>query len=244
MTRASRRVHWVMLGLAGSSVALAGEPGAIPVAGAKSLVARVAVPPRFPLSLRGTEHSAGHAIVALTIDPNGRVDDVVTLEASHPAFGTAAEAAVKAWEFEPADASTRPPRDVRQFEFRSAGVIDTLSHMEAAGARICAGTHATAAAHGGVARSSITTDRARLPRAPKLHAAALSRLADRPVIVSFIIDTDGTVRVPVVDAAVDPDIAIAVVLALREWRFTPPRQDGAPVVVQAHRAFGGAESPR
>jgi TonB family protein len=241
MTRASRRVHWVMLGLAGSGVALGAEPGAVPLATAKSLLARTAVPPRFPLSLRGTEHSAGHAIVALTVDRDGRVDDVVTLEASHPAFGSAAEAAVRSWEFEPAEASTRPPRDVRQFEFRSAGVIDTLTHAQASERAF-----APAPVRPQV-RTVAWNDLPSPPTAlasppPRLAAGALARLAGQPVIVSFIIDTDGAVRVPVVDASVDAEIATAVVQALREWRFAPPRRDGEPVVVQAHRAFGGAEN--
>lgn len=243
MKRAARRVHWVILGLASSAGSIATEPGTLPVAAGKSLVARTAVPPRFPLSLRGTEHSDGHAIVALTIDAQGRVDDLVTLEASHPAFGAAAEAALRRWEFEPATADTRPPRDVRQFEFRSAGVVDTLTHAEA-----LKRLFAPAPVHPRlrtVAWSELREPPAALvATAPRLRAAAMERLSDGPVLVSFIIDTQGVVHVPVVDASVDEEIATAIVEALRQWRFTPPVQDGAPVVVQAHRAFGGAEIRR
>ena len=240
MHRAPRRVHWVVLGLAGSATSIAAEPGTLPMAAAKTLVVRHAVPPRFPLSLRGTEHSAGYATVALTIDDRGHVDDVVALEASHPAFGSAVEASLLQWVFKPAMTGTRPTRDVRQFEFRSTGVVDALTHAQAM-------ERAFASAPLRPLLRTVSWNELAAPpaalvtTAPKLSATALERLGGSPVIVSFIIDTRGVVHVPVVDASVDEAIAATVVEAVRSWRFEPPVFEGQPVVVQAHRAFGGPQ---
>jgi TonB family protein len=204
-----------------------------------ALTAIQAQPPRFPLSLRGTEHTDGYAVVALTVDATGRVSDQIAIEASHPAFAREAESAVALWQFAPAPAATRPPRDVVQFEFRSAGVISTLSHAEAAerGMKI----PPTRPLLRTVVASELTPPPAPLSSpAPRLPRAALSRLQGKPVIVSFIIDTDGAVHVPVVDSAADEQVALAVIDAVRAWRFSPPRQAGEPVLVQAYRAFGGS----
>jgi TonB family protein len=206
-----------------------------------SLTVRSAVQPRFPLSLRGTGHSDGHAIVALTIDATGRVADLVTLEASHAAFAREAEHAVARWQFEPVSATTRPPRDVVQFEFRSAGVVDTLTHAEGA-------ARGMAAPPLNPALRTVRWDELSAPPQvlaappPRLRSAALARLSGRPLIVSFIIDTEGAVHVPVIDAAADEEAASAVLEAVRAWRFTPPRHADRPVLVQAHRAFGGGRT--
>jgi TonB family protein len=86
--------------------------------------------------------------------------------------------------------------------------------------------------------------RALVHPAPKLSVAAAERLTRRPVVVSFVIDAKGVARVPVVDASIDEETASAVVDAVRQWRFAPPRHDGQPVVVQVSRAFGGTEVHR
>jgi TonB family protein len=215
---------------------------AAPAASLKAPAALIAVrsePPRFPLSLRGTEHSDGYAVVALTIDAEGRVTDQVAIEASHPAFAHEAEAAVASWQFAPATTGTRPPRDVVQFEFRSAGVISTLTHTEAAGRGMK--IPPTRPLLRTVVWSELPTPPVSLSSpAPRLPRTALSRLQGKPVIVSFVIDTDGAVHVPVVDSSADEQVALAVIDAIRAWRFSPPRQAGEPVLVQAHRAFGGS----
>lgn len=143
------------------------------------------------------------------------------------------------WQFEPVAAATRPPRDVVQFEFRSAGVISTLTHAEAAERSM------TAPPVTPLLKTVSWSDLSAPPQslaapAPKLRSGALARLAGKPVIVSFIIDAEGAVHVPVVDAAADEEVALAVLEALRSWRFAPPRHAGQPVRVQAYRAFGGA----
>jgi TonB family protein len=79
---------------------------------------------------------------------------------------------------------------------------------------------------------------------PALSRVALGRLAGKPVIVSFVIDTQGVVHVPVVPAGTDKEAADAVLQAVRGWRYAPPRQQGEPVLVQVNRAIGDTGSNR
>src|ERR1044071_7626571 len=45
---------------------------------------------KFPAELWLSNISEGHATVAYTVAPDGRIEDAVVLEASHPAFGQSA----------------------------------------------------------------------------------------------------------------------------------------------------------
>lgn len=60
------------------------------------------VEPVFPAALREAGPFAGEAIVHATVDAEGRVVEIASVEADHPAFDAALRAAVGGWRFAPA----------------------------------------------------------------------------------------------------------------------------------------------
>jgi TonB family protein len=228
--------HWaVLLGvlaLAGrASMAL--EPGGGHV---KPPGLRSAPAPAFPLDVHGEGHADGHAVVAATIDADGAVIDAVTLEASHPSFAETAALAVLDWKFEPLPAPVRPRRELLQFEFRSDGTITQLSHAASMAHQMAPPLRENRLRT--VPASALPQVPAADPAAlPRLSRAAAARVGGRPIAVDFVVDTQGRVRVPVVDGDVDPEAAEAVLRALSAWRFAPQLLEGDPVLVQVQRVF-------
>jgi TonB family protein len=71
----------------------------------------------------------------------------------------------------------------------------------------------------------------------KLASASLANRGDRQVMVNFVIDRKGAVRVPVVTAAEPRELALAVVQMMRNWRFSAPLQHGQPVAVEVTKSL-------
>jgi TonB family protein len=202
---------------------------------------RTAVQPAFPADARSAGHVDGHVVVAVTIDELGIVMDSVTLEASHPAFAAATELAVREWQFEPLTAPMQPRRELLQFEFRSDGTIAQLTHAASMAQQLAAPIRENAM------RTVLWDTLPSPPQVlrnpmPQLAVTAASRSAGKVLTVSFVIDTQGRVRVPVVESATDSEVAAAVLDALARWEFSPSHEDGIAVLVQAQRSFGGTGS--
>lgn len=49
------------------------------------------------------------------------------------------------------------------------------------------------------------------------------------VVVTFLVDTDGSVENPVVEKASEPAFGEAAIQALSAWQFAPGTKDGVPV---------------
>src|SRR3954471_11506815 len=81
---------------------------------------------RFPEELRFTGINEGYAVVGWTVAPDGRIEDTIVLQASHPAFGkTALEALPKRllW----TQGAVLPRYDSAEFIFKQTGSIHSYS---------------------------------------------------------------------------------------------------------------------
>lgn len=191
--------------------------------------------PRFPPELTGAKAGDGEVILAVTVGEDGRTQDMVPLEATHSAFARAAVQAVEDWVFDVRDSDTWPRREVLQFSFKRSGVVTTLSHREAA----------LEAFKGQLPAELRTVPLAQLDREPeRLEAempavpkSALRRHGGKPLVVNFVVDQEGRVRVPVLAAVKDPALAEPVLAAVRQWRYTAPTHKGEPVAVEMTRAL-------
>jgi TonB family protein len=238
MNRPRLQASTASLTMLAAMVASATTPAGIAPGSAPPPGVLIAVQPDFPADVRTAGHMDGHAVVVLTIDEEGRVTDGVTLEASHPAFAASAELALAEWLFELLPAPTNPRREVLQFEYRSDGVVTTLTHAEASKQQLSAPLQENALRTLQWSELTIPPERLAAPM-PVLSSSAQQRLSDKPLLVSFVIDTQGIVHVPVVRSDTDAEVAATVLSAVRAWRYAPPTQAGRPVVVQLTRAFGG-----
>jgi TonB family protein len=190
--------------------------------------------PEFPAALRATGVSTGYAVVAVTIDDDGRVEDAVGIEASDPAFVEAVVAVTPQWLLVPGEGDTQPRREVLHYRFRSSGAIRLLSHREGAAALFVESaddfarvrTVSAEEVDGGLVRLEPPAD------------APFERPAGN-ASVSFVVDEDGRVRVPVVVAASDAAFGAVALAALKNWRFAPPLRNGEPVLAEVRARWGG-----
>lgn len=196
--------------------------------------------PEFPFQLRATPIASGYSVVVVTIDEAGRVEDAVVIEASDPAFGRAVLDVTPAWIFAPVDSEsqTEPRREVLNYRFHRSGVVSSLSHREGARALFAEASddfaHVRMVALEDLDEAPVRIDTEAPARAPTSGGRAVEGNAD----LSFVIDETGAVRVPTVLAASDYAIGIAAVDAIKDWKFTPPRRNGEPVLVEVRARWG------
>lgn len=187
--------------------------------------------PELPPHLRANGGS-GYSIVAVTVGPNGRVIDAVGIEASDQACIDAVLAVAREWVFAPlADPPTEPRREVLHYDFRSGSVINVLSGPEAA----VPGNAANVAEIRTVRWSDMQTPPERLP--PEVDDAPPARIRGTAEI-NFIIDETGRVRVPAIVEASDWDAALVALDDVTDWRFSPPKYEGRPVLVEVRASWG------
>lgn len=195
--------------------------------------------PLFPEQLRGSNLSDGYATVTFTVSESGYIDDALTVEASHVAFGEAVLRVLPSWRMTPDSAQTLPRREVVEFDFRRTGVVTTASHFDAAKAAFPQRREGEVQT---VPWAQLETPPQRtvtiMPKLSKTRVAQLNKegKAGR-VAVSFVIDPDGRVRVPIVAAGTEPYVASAVLTAIKQWRYAPPTYQGKPVAVEVTRLF-------
>jgi TonB family protein len=191
--------------------------------------------PSFPAELKGTLTTAGYTTIAYVVRSDGSIDDAVVLEASHVAFAEAAMAVVPDWRFEPIP-NTLPRREVLRLQFSQTDAIKMLSHLDSTRAafplsqseRLPIRTLPSTELEQPLERVSTITPR--------------SSVAGQ-VAVSYVIDTEGRVRVPTVTNAPNDQVALAVVEAVKQWRFKPSMHEGVPVLVEDRRSFTFAPRP-
>jgi TonB family protein len=214
--------------LAAASVALAESPDA--------LRWRHYANPVFPPALLSTTVRSGFATVVFTFDDDGRITDRIVLSASHPEFAEAVKDAAREWTVETAPLARLVRRETLRFDFELHGSIVSMTHRDA--------TQAVFEPEGGLAAGTPHTCReSELGSSLETIARALP---ERPAplqgvggiaTVNFVVDEDGQVRVPAVTGASRAEFAEAALGAIRQWRFRPPRQKGAPVQVTVERTF-------
>lgn len=195
------------------------------------------VDPVFPAELKGTSVTDGYVTVAYVVRLDGAIDDAVALEATHAAFATAVLDVLPSWRFSPV-VDAVPRREVLRLLFQQTGAVTPLSHRDATKAAFPLAL---------AARLPIrTVGWPELTAPPERLASpspATTATSGGNVAISYVIDTQGRVRVPAVVGESDPGLAAAAVAAVKQWRFTPPLHNGLPVLVEDTRSFTFAARP-
>jgi len=68
---------------------------------------------------------------------------------------------------------------------------------------------------------------------PRYSRAAMLAKAQGTALLEFVVEADGAIGPVRVKSAPHPDLAVASIACLRQWRFEPARKDGVPVAVVA-----------
>lgn len=173
----------------------------------------------------------GAVRLAIGVGPDGGLTDVVAVAASDPELARTATQAARTWQYQPATYAGRPCASVAEFALElRAGRLQPAADGDAA----------AGAGRGPLPVRLQELDRPLQPRAvapPRYPTELQARRLGGTVMVRFLIDQTGTVRLPYVLECDAAELAPLVLDALRTWRFVPPTRDGSPVVVAARQEF-------
>ncbi len=164
----------------------------------------------------------GRASVAFAVGPDGRVQDVSIVQATHPDFGEALAAAMESWEFEPARYAGQPFAALlaRSQDFNPEGKDMPIND---ATRRLLLESRKAEPA---------IVDVADLDEMPATRFGATPRYPGRMggeagrAEIEFIIDRTGRVQLPRIVSASAPPFGWAAITAAAQWEFSPPRKGG------------------
>jgi TonB family protein len=197
----------------------------------------------FPQALVTDGVRSGAASVAIAIDENGQLSDMIVTGYSHPRFAESALAAIKKWTFEPMRIRGVPRNSITDitFHFEVEGVvvasISALDSSEIIWYKMYPGADAYSIA--GPAQLSQGLKPSKIIN-PEYGTSLARSTQGGQVIVDFYVDDQGHVRMPSVSREVSeahPDLAAIAVSTMAKWEFEPPMSNGRPVLVRARQAF-------
>jgi TonB family protein len=195
--------------------------------------------PVFPRALLSGPVLNGHAKVAIDVDENGQIADLLVTGYSRKEFADAAVEVLRRWRYVPPSIEGRPWASVRElnFDYSRTGVVVNFVGTEAMDNRI-----AEMVQRSNHYRTYALRDLDRIPTplevvtpvAPALQPAEPMHL----VTVEFFIDEQGRVRLPAVSREEAGSVyAASALAAVRQWRFSPPTIKGRPVLVLVTQQF-------
>jgi TonB family protein len=196
-------------------------------------VAQADLTARFPEELWFTSINEGYATVAWTVAPDGRIEDAVVIAASHPAFAQSALEALPRRLPRDVD-SVLPKYDSARFIFHRLGLntYSSTAEMIRQTAAEQRGAIPTVTVRAGELQEPLVQTGGEASVCPSRQ----SMLAGA-VIVRFLIDRDGRVRVPRIIDTTSDQFALAMLAAVRQWRFAPPQVAGQSVQVEDTQVF-------
>jgi outer membrane biosynthesis protein TonB len=198
----------------------------------------------YPPQLLMAGVPSGEVQVVLSVDAKGQLTDLLIVGYTNPEFADAVSTALKTWTYDPA----------RVHGQAKASRVDLLINFksEVSVLVVNLGWNYWERMSGMWQRYAYKAyklgDLDRIPTPvhviqPVLPKSDSSRGA-HDVTVEFFIDEEGKVRVPTVDRDQAGDIyAAAMVAAVEQWRFEPPRRHGRPVLVVAQQVFNFRSKP-
>lgn len=193
-------------------------------------------PPAFPAELHPTAVRDGFATVVFTFDDAGRITDRLVIAASHPAFTASVIAATLQWEVDPTGLAPSLRRETARFEFVRRNAIVSMTQRDASKAAFSIYGDAAAVALETFREDVIdATLKISTGAKPDYPAALRAAGTEGHATISFIVDGEGRVRVPVIASATHADFGAVTLAALRQWRFAPGRRTGKIVQVIAER---------
>jgi|ERR1035437_5968694 TonB family protein len=197
------------------------------------------VMPEFPSYVQLTGNNRGVVTVAIGRDTEGHVTDVLVLDSTHPRLSQSVVDAVSKWKF--VFPANPPPSGqeivpIVRFLFTAKG-ISIVSAL----------TGSLASKDRDVNENSpvILPAFAELDTVPKpinnpmprFTGALADRAASTTVTVKFFVDETGKVRVPIIIDSSVPELGRAVLAAVEQWRYEPPRMGGHETIALEIQTF-------
>jgi TonB family protein len=204
--------------------------------------------PPYPPSLMMSGITRGYAVIATSIDTEGKVQDALVLSYTQPQLADTALRALRGWRFIPArlDGVPVPVQRELRIDFSLEGAVITanaMSHFFFDGFDGAGDMRPT-----GQLCPANRLDR--MPVRVEGQAPEYAREANKGGVVGrvqvhFYIDERGEVRFAGVhpDPGVHPYLMERAVEAVQHWKFDPPTRNGQPVMVAAVQEFDFGSLP-
>lgn len=195
--------------------------------------------PRFSAELRMRGVTHGKVRMLVRIDPEGRPAEWRVIAYTRKELADEAEKVMGEWRFAPGRLGDRPVEVQTEliFDFKVSDVVvnaTVVDHLDNYFARLDLERYEYQPC------SLKQIDRIPVPIrtvAPAYPAEVRAKGASGIVLVYFLIDEQGEVRMPAVMKSDFPELAESAIAAVRQWRFEPPARRGHPVAVSAVQAF-------
>ena len=203
-------------------------------------------PSVFPCILQPEGVLAGSASVIISHDATGRILDILVVKATHPDFGEAVIKAAQAWRFAPLPAGgpRRQCSPVVHYEFTTKGVILVPMGSMTPDYSFPPFKYAAGSMDLPAFDQLDAPPRAIFQPMPRFPPAMIGRAEQGWARVSFYVDENGRVRVPVVLTESAPAFGDAALVAVANWRFETPRKNGRSVIATARWEFHFGPAPR
>jgi TonB family protein len=198
-------------------------------------------PAVFPVSVLPLGITTGMARVAIQIDDAGRLTDYVVSAYTYPAFADAAVAALKKWQFRPAQIRgfARSATADLSFTFKSGFVVVDMTRFS-----VPEMIHYRLIPNAMAFSACTLAELDRIPTPTRIiqpeFEHSLGRRHEVRITVEFYIDQDGHVRLPAVSPEMNQaneELSAAAVHAVEQWQFEPPVAKGKPALVLAQQDF-------
>lgn len=194
----------------------------------------------YPLRLLQDSVDQGEANIMVMINDDGQLVDWLVTGYSHPLFAKEVLEALLKWKFNPAHMQGKAiaSRTELRFVFKNSALVRVLSNDTGLVAKqkvqernsgywafICPREDLDTPLDAKVEISPMPPD--------QLGATA----KEGKVIVDYLVDPEGKVRMPMIISTDDEAFASSVLLAVNECRYVVPRREGVPVITRVRRQF-------
>ncbi|MDI1319399.1 MAG: energy transducer TonB [bacterium] len=193
----------------------------------------------FPSELKLNGVNEGEVCILIWVNQEGQLLDWMLEGASHALLAKEVLDALPQWKFKPARFQGQPiPARVQLlFQFQSAEAIRVITDMgiiarmnEAKGPRkMSRSIYAV-----GELDQPLDPVVEIAPRPPDQFGATVKEGA---VVVDYLIDTNGKVRMPIIISSDDQAFTTSVLLAVLECRYAVPQRIGVPVITRVRQKF-------
>jgi TonB family protein len=198
------------------------------------------VPMTFPAELSQQNITEGEVVVMVWVDDTGRLMDWMLVAHTHALFAKEVLDELPKWRFKATRVRGQPinTRVELQIFFKKSEVL-----------RVISADMGESAILKNVPVGRVMSRRIYTPEELDQPLDAVVEIAPRPpdrlgavaregsVVVEYLIDTDGKVRMPMIVSSDDEAFTDSVLLAITEWRYAVPKHTGKPVIACVRRKF-------
>lgn len=189
----------------------------------------------FPLHLLHRGYTSGEVRLLVKISPDARLIDALVTNYTHKAFADVALAALNQSTFRPLQIDGKPVITVTELivRFQSSGPI-AVEHFTGEGSAFWPDTYAYQPCAPSRLDQPLQPIAVKAPDYPK---NLCEQGVTGSVVLEFYIDETGRVRMPMVYEAQNDLLAGLSLLAVEQWRFSPPSSRNQPVLVRVRQKF-------